>query len=111
MLLNYWKRELAEYVRSKRKDTKQSNFGPKSTISRLETETANPTLGTIIKLIDAVGGDVSEAFKSRVPRGFQREHQIHHDRLQKILDGTNENRKLAVAAVLEQFARDPDSPE
>lgn len=111
--LNFWRKRLAQYVRSKREDAdkKQKQLSvDKNTVYAIENETANPTLSTLIKIITALDGDVSEAFNSPVPKAFRGPDQDLYQMVSDIVAAGNpqalDRARWALTSLAEQIARE-----
>lgn len=85
--LEYWKKTIGLYVRRLRKkaDMGQKELAIRSTVSLLENAKSNPTLETLLQVFDGIGGDISDAFQSYVPKELHTEHRHLHEMMQRIL--------------------------
>lgn len=89
-LIGYWKGAVGEYVRQKRegegKVQKELLGTNRRTVSDVENGVLNFTLSTLLEVLHSVGGDISEAFKSRVPKEFHNQKRQHlHEKLEVLL--------------------------
>lgn len=88
-LEDYWRTKIALYVHKKRlasrKGQKELSV-PRQTFSLIENAKLNFTLSMLLEALEAVGGDISEAFQSHVPKTLHKEDQALHEMLQQVLD-------------------------
>jgi hypothetical protein len=89
-LLAYWQKRVGAYLRQCRINSK---LGQKSvpglsraTVSLMEKGEINFSIKTLIDFLEATGGDISEAFKSSVPKKFHGPNRDWHEMLQEILE-------------------------
>jgi len=89
-LLEYWKRAVGQYVRKKRLESKRGQKElsiSRQAISEIENGQVNFTLGTLLSVLDEVGGDLSEAFQAKTPGKYKSPlHRELHDQLQELLE-------------------------
>jgi hypothetical protein len=89
LLAEYWKHAVALYVRNKRQKLAKGQKevrASRSTLSLIENAKHNFTLEALLEVLEAVGGNISEAFHSHIPKSLHGEDQALHEILQQILD-------------------------
>jgi transcriptional regulator with XRE-family HTH domain len=101
--VHYWKHTIARYVRKKRieAETHQKQVPvARRTISDIENGKSNFRLETLLEVLEAIGGDVSEAFKSRVPKDLHGDARPWHEMLQLIFESGDQDEIRLVQRVL-----------
>lgn len=85
--VKYWQDRAAEYIRLKRgPDRGQKEVGVvRQTLSLIENGKSNFTIETMVEVLEAVGGDISEMFQSQLPRDLRGQHRIWHEMLYEVM--------------------------
>ena len=89
-ILKHWQMTLGPYVKRKRKEAekgqKELRGISRQTLSLIERGQTNIELKTLIEVLNAVDGDLSEAFQASPRTSANPHHQMIHDLLQDILE-------------------------
>lgn len=110
-VLKYWQEVVGRYVKAKREESGKSQeevLGKprRTTISELERGAVNFQLDTLLKVLDSIDGDISEAFMAKTPREFQNSRQRQlHDLLAELIESGDETGLLVVQSALETAQR------
>lgn len=84
--------QVGRYIRRLRGDQKQETIARTAgihvrTLGEIERGETDFQIGTVLRVLAAVGGNLSEAFHSRLPKSFKSpKHQELHEKLQELLD-------------------------
>lgn len=110
--LEYWQDAVGRYIKTKREEaslTQEDVSGTsRSALSELENGRIDFRLSTLLTVLDAIDGDISEAFAGKVPTEFHRHpHRRLFDLLAEILqaggDPGAEMAEIALQNIHEYF--------
>ena len=101
----YLQKQIGNYIAHLRGTTPQSDIAKKAelnvrTLHSLENGKTDFQLSTLLRVLTALKGDFTEAFRSRVPKKLHTEHWLLHEQLQLVLEEGRASEKEMVETAL-----------
>lgn len=104
-LLLYWQKAIGRYIKTKREQAEKTQSEvmgtSRSAISDLENHLTDFRLSSLLKVLEAVGGDISEAFESKAPTEYRGRHRDLFDLLAEVVEFEDRSGLMLVRSALE----------